>query len=102
VNERTFRGLPWRCTVCAKPHFRAVAEMQASRCVACGAGRDAIAGRVQVWREGLQEGDWVATQRFAGSSHYLARIEAIEVRKQEAGLRFRASRFDSFLHFVIL
>lgn len=47
--------------------------------MACGAGRDAVIGPLQLWREELKEGDWVLTKRYAGSGHYLACIEAIEV-----------------------
>lgn len=79
ANERTFRGLPWQCTVCAKKHFKTVSQMQSSRCAACGAKRDAVVGPRQLWREELKEGDWVYTKRYAGSGLYLGRIEAIEV-----------------------
>jgi len=51
--------------------------------VACGAGRDVVVGLLQRWREELKEGDWVHTKRYAGSGHYLGRIEAIEVKLHE-------------------
>ena len=39
-----------------------------------------MVGLLQRWREELKEGDWVHTKRYAGSGHYLGRIEAIEVK----------------------
>ena len=62
-NERQFRGLPWRCTVCARPHFRSVEEMQRPRCAACGSERDSSATILQRYRDSLQVGCWVEAKK---------------------------------------
>ena len=76
-NEKQFRGLPWRCTVCYKEHYKTVKDMQEPRCLCCSSERDSKMTPVQRFRDNLVAGDWVEVMKHRRSGWWLARIERI-------------------------